>query len=77
MGIKWNAVTRVRPTKQNAAPVDRSGKEVRWNKGFAGIHEREMNGGLRGGSTVLGPLYTELFLGVGLDNCGHCEAPKR
>ena len=35
-------------TKQNAAPVESSGKGVRWNEGFAEIHEREMNGGSKG-----------------------------
>jgi hypothetical protein len=34
-------------------------------------------GVLRGGGIVLGPLYTELLLGVGLDDFGHFEAPKR
>jgi hypothetical protein len=77
MGIKLNAANRVRPTKHNTAPVGRSRGEVKWNKGFAEIHEREMNGGLGVGGAVLGPLYTKLFLGVGLDNCGHFEAPKR
>ena len=68
----------VQLTKQNAVSEGRSGKEVRWNRGFAEIHgEREVSGGLSCGGTGLGPLYTTLVLGVGLDNWGHLKGPKR
>jgi hypothetical protein len=66
----------VQLTKQNTVSEGRSRKEVRWNRGFAEIHEQEVSGGLSCGGTGLGPLYTTLFLGVGLDNCGHLKGPR-
>jgi hypothetical protein len=60
-GARKGTQLTVQLTKRIAAHEGRSWKKVRWNKGFAKIHE----GGMKEGYMGRGPLYTVLPFLVG------------